>query len=114
MIRFPDASHRETTELRARHTLELGGRALEAGGTKWFAPGITARWAAPEFRIEVDADCYYLRHDLERRHYSGGGWPHGVATGFILRRLDDERLLLEVWDVAEAARGPLWVDGVDG
>lgn len=104
-IRFPCGGLYRTTEHRATHR-------LTGGPTRWTAPGIVAAWVAPNFRVDIGGDYFYLRHDAEFRHYAGGGWPNASPTAFIITREGDD-LVLAVW-AAEGERGPDWIDGVDG
>lgn len=112
-IRFPDASIRRATERRATPRL------LTHKAGVWSDGPVRATYEAENgWRIEMDGDAYFLRHIPDHAVYAGGAWPSAVATGFILRRGANgavkDGVILEVWDVADAPRGPGWMEGVDG
>lgn len=115
-MRFPDASDRPPTTVRATHRLEPSGR-------RWVGNGFVATpdtWhEAPVLRVEMPGEgpetyrTAWLDYLGAGKGYAGGCWVGGTATGFTARK-DGAALVLELWDVEDRAPGWLHLPMVDG
>ena len=104
-VLFPDGQSHALTTMRTAH-------ALHKTANIWSAPDVSARYeGADGFRIEIGGAVHFLRHVPPV--YVGGGWPAAVPTAYVLRRLEDERLMLEVWSVEYKGHGPDHLVGFD-
>lgn len=111
-VRFPDGSHKPTTNVRATHRL------LPAAPKLWRSDAFEARgtvWREePIIGISREGrDVAFLEHLGPGQGYGGGAWPDGVATAFTVRR-DGDALVLELWDVEATEPGEFHIPGIDG
>ena len=115
MIPFPDGSTRTPTAVRATHRLEYGGNAHAWQNDHFHARASTSQ-RGPSLVIETPDQrriLAVLDHMGDGQGYAGGAWIAGIATAFTARKTG-AAVVLEIWDVEDAAPGPWHVQGVDG
>lgn len=115
-IRFPDGSHKPTTEIRATYRLEAIAPKIW-NNDRWVVYPLS-RPDRPMMYVKqrtedgpILAAC--LDHMGEGQGYGGGAWPDGVATAFTVKR-DGDALVLELWDVEATEPGPNAIPYMDG
>jgi len=118
-VKFPDASTRTPTEIRATYRLEYGGT-IRDGAQIWASDAFSARTSkaprGPILVIETPDQRQIvacLDYQGEGRGYAGGTWVGAHPTAFTARR-DGAAVVLELWDVAACEPGPLHLPMVDG